>query len=125
MAYDEKYRAQAVAFKDSGHSFEELRKVFRIYGAAYYRWKKLKEENGFYAPKSREKLTRKRKVDPEKLKVVLAEKPDAYLRELADMFHCSTVAIYKRLKKLGITLKKRRLPIPKNRKKIERNILKK
>ena len=95
-----------MAFKDSGHSFDELRETFGVYSATYYRWKKLKENTGVYAPKPVEKLTRKRKNDPEKLQAILKEKPDAYLRELAEIFHCSTVAIYKQLKKFRITLEK-------------------
>jgi transposase len=106
MAYDEKYRARAVTFKESGHTFEQLKEVFGITNATYYRWQKNKEMTGFYAPKS-EKQTRKRKIDPEKLKSAVEEKPDAYLRELAEKFNCSMGAIHKRLQQLNITHKKK------------------
>ncbi|MDO4586575.1 MAG: IS630 transposase-related protein [Planctomycetia bacterium] len=117
MSYEAKYRAKAIEFKESGHTFEELKEVFGISSSTYYRWKRIQNTTGFYVSKPTEKRTRKRKIDPEKLKAALKENPDAYLRELAEMFHCSTVAIHKRLKKLNITHKKRRLFIPKKRRK--------
>ncbi|MBR1485799.1 MAG: hypothetical protein IJ597_00905 [Synergistaceae bacterium] len=48
-----------------------------------------------------------RKIAPEKLKEYVQAKPDAYLREIAVMFDCSSTAIRKSLKKLNITRKKR------------------
>lgn len=106
MAYDEKYRARAVAFKDAGHSFAELHEAFQIYSSTYYRWKRLKEASGVYAPKSAEKLTRKRKNDSEKLRAYVEENQDTFLYEIAKVFNCSAPAIYKRLKAMNITLKK-------------------
>ena len=105
MAYDEKFRERAVAFKDSGHTFEQLKEVFGIYCQSYCKWKENKESTGLFVPKT-EKATRKRKIDPEELKLAIEEKPDAYLRELAEKFNCSITAIHKRLKQLKITYKK-------------------
>jgi transposase len=123
MAYDKKFRERAVLFKDSGHTFEELKKVFGICHHTYYKWKKNKETTGFYVSKSTEKVTRKRKIDPQELVSAVEEKPDAYLRELAEKFNCSITAVHKRLEQLKITYKKRHSPIQKNPKKQERNIL--
>lgn len=120
MAYDEKYRARAVAYKDSGHTFEQLKETFGICSYSYYQWKKNKEEQGQYAP-SKGRLTRKRKINPEELKRAVEEKPDAYLREFAKMFNCSTTSIHNCLKRHKITYKKRRLPTRKNLKKTEAN----
>jgi transposase len=105
MAYDEKFRERAVAYKDSGHTFEELKEAFGITAHSYYQWKTNKEQSAFYAPK-KEKATRKRKINPETLKDTVAKKPDSYLWELAAQFNCSTTAIYKRLAQLGISYKK-------------------
>jgi len=52
------------------------------------------------------KRTRKRKIDREKLRQAVAEKPDAYLRELAEQFACTEQAVFYMLRNLGITLKK-------------------
>jgi hypothetical protein len=35
MAYEEKYRARAVEFKESGHTFEQLKEVFGIHSHTY------------------------------------------------------------------------------------------
>jgi transposase len=123
MAYDEKFRARAVAYKDSGHSFKELQEAFGITPHSYYQWKNDKEHSGLYVPK-KEKRIRERKINPETLKAAVAKKPDACLRELAAQFHCSTTAVHKRLAQLKITCKKRPLPIRKNPQKPEPSIWK-
>ena len=105
MAYDEKFRARAVEFKDKGHTFKELKEIFGTGSYSYYKWKKSKETKGFYVVKN-EKATRKRKIDPEELISAIEEKPDSYLRELAQRFNCSITAVHKRLKQLKITCKK-------------------
>jgi len=48
------------------------------------------------------------KIDPEKLKKNVPEHPDAYLKEIAEVFSCSSAAIDKALKRLHINRKKRR-----------------
>ena len=106
MAYDEKYRVRAVSYKDSGHTFKELKETFKITSWAYYQWKKNKEKTGFYVPPKAQKATRNRKIDSEKLLLIIEERPDAYLRELAKNFNCSVTAVHNRLKQLDITLKK-------------------
>ena len=106
MAYEEKYRAQAVLYKDSGHTFEQLKETFAIASRTYYKWKKNKEATGYYVPPKTQKAIRKRKLSLEELKLAIEEKPDAYLRELAEKFNCSTTAVHKRLKQLKIIYKK-------------------
>ena len=108
MAYCEKYRKAAVEYKDSGHTFEELKNTFKISSSTYYQWVAYKEEFGCFVPPRNGKLTRKGKIDLEKLKQAYEEKPDAYLREIAEKFGVSVVAVHKREKALKITLKKRR-----------------
>jgi transposase len=122
MAYDEKYRVQAVSYKDSGHTFKQLKETFKIDSSTYYKWKRNKEATGSYVPPMTQKATRKRKINPKELELAVKEKPDAYLRELAEKFNCSINAVHKRLKQLKITYKKRHLPIGKNLKNIEPNI---
>jgi hypothetical protein len=43
-------------------------------------------------------------------KQAVKEKPNAYLRELAEQFGCTPQAVFYMLLKMGITLKKRPLP---------------
>jgi transposase len=115
MAYSIDFIKTAVAYKQKGHTFKQLEEAFGIPSQTYYLWKK-KLENGFYQmPKTRQE--RRRKIDKEKLKQAVKEKPDAYLHELATLFGCSFQAVFTALKNLGITLKKRPSPISKNQRK--------
>lgn len=107
MAYSDDYRKRAIEYKDSGHTFGELREAFKIPARTYYDWKQ-KFADGYYDTKV--KRIRRRKIDREKLRQAVAEKPDAYLRELAEQFSCTAVAVFHMLKKLGITLKKKPSP---------------
>lgn len=118
MAYSMDYRKRAVEYKEAGHTFKELREAFKIPPETYYDWKK-KIESGYYDEKKI--VERVRLIEKEKLKQAVQEKPDAYLRELAEPFGCTAQAVFKALKKLGITYKKRHLPTRKNRKKSEGN----
>jgi transposase len=77
MTYDVKFREKAIKYKESGHTFPELKKVFGIIAKTYYDWKKRLAKTGSLKPKK--VLTRKfRKIDPERLRQLVQEKPDAY-----------------------------------------------
>ena len=119
--YSKDYRKRAVAYKDEGHTFAELEKAFKISNGTYYRWKK-ESENGYERAKSPQVRTGG-KIDREVLRQAVEERPDAYLRELADIFGCSPTAVHKMLKKMNITLKKRRSPTARNQKSKESSIL--
>ena len=120
MAYSKDFIKRAVAYKQAGHSFEELQAAFGIRSATYYDWKK-KLENGFdFGVKA--KKERNRKIDKEALKQTVAQKPDAFLSEYAEQFNCTPSAVFYALKSLKITRKKRVLPIMRNQKKSETNI---
>lgn len=121
MAYDEQYRAKAVAFKQAGYTFKELKETFGVCNRAYYDWLALYEKHGVYCPKT-EKCTRKCKIVTEELKQAVERKPDAYLHELAELFDCTPSAVYHALKKLNISYKKSPLPTQKNPNKHEKNI---
>ena len=55
-----------------------------------------------------------KKIIPEKLIKYVDEHPDAYLKEIAEVFGCHPSSVLKRLRKLGITRKKR-VPFTKNK----------
>ena len=122
MAYSIDFIKRAVAYKQKGHTFKQLREVFGIPAETYYDWKE-KLENGFeFGTKA--KGERIRKIDKIGLEQAVEENPDAFLWEYAEQFNCTPVAIFYALKKLGITHKKRLLPILKNLKKNEKSIMK-
>ena len=102
---------RAVAYKEEGHTFKELKDTFNIPAETYYQWKE-KLENGYNGIKIFRE--RKRKIDKEKLKKAVEENPDAYLYELALQFDCTPQAVFLMLEKLNITRKKSPLPIMKS-----------
>jgi transposase len=104
MAYSADYRKAAFVFNQSGHTFKELKNVFKITPRTYYQWVEILETSGIV--KAEIKRTRKRKIDPDALKKAIEEKPDAYIHELSEAFNCSTSAVDKRLVNLGFTYKK-------------------
>jgi transposase len=98
------YRKRAVMYKDEGHTFKELKKAFNIPAKTYYIWKK-NLESGYYETKR--PIERSGKIDKQALIQAVEEKPDAYLRELAEPFNCTPQAVFYMLKKLKITYKKK------------------
>ena len=114
MAYSLDFIKTAVAYKQNGHSFKELDETFEISSATYYDWAE-KLKNGYFHVKIKRK--RRRKIDKEKLIQAVSENPDAFLKEYAELFNCTPVAIFYALADLDITRKKRLLPITKNQKK--------
>jgi hypothetical protein len=82
-------------------------------------WKE-KLENGYNGSKVFRERTRK--IDKEKLKKTIEEKPDAYLYELARLFGCTPQAVFLMLEKLNITRKKSPSVIVKDPKKKALNL---
>jgi transposase len=80
MAYSIDFIKRAVEYRQEGHTFGQLREAFDIPSATFYGWGK-KLDSGYYDTKI--KRERKRKIDKDELKREIAERPDAYLRELA------------------------------------------
>jgi transposase len=119
MAYSIDYKKRAVAYKQEGHTFKQLRKAFGIPSETYYQWKE-NLESGYYEITI--KRERKRKIDKELLRQAVADKPDSYLKELAEQFGCTATAVFYVLEKLGITRKKRPLPIMKDQRNGGRSI---
>jgi transposase len=103
MAYSIDFIKKAVAYRQKGHSFEQLRDAFGIPSATYYDWEE-KLENGHYDIKI--KRERRRKIDKETLKQAVAENPDAFLKEYAQLFNCTPTAVHYALVNLKITRKK-------------------
>jgi transposase len=115
MAYSTDFIKRAVAYKDEGHSFKQLREAFGIPAETYYDWKAKIEQGFTFGEKS--KGERNRKIDKEALKQAVYDNPDAFLWEYAEQFDCTPTAVFYALEKLNITIKKRLLHIRKNQKK--------
>jgi len=104
MSYEIKYRRRALEYWNDGHTKMETATVFKVNPDTLQNWKKQLKETGTLEPKKRRETWRK--INPEKLKDYVKEHPDAYLREIAEEFGCSDVAILKALKRLKISRKK-------------------
>jgi transposase len=104
MAYGKDYRERAVAYKNEGHTFKQLREAFGIPPETYYDRQKKIDSGVNFGVKA--KGERSRKTDREKLRQAVEAKPDAYLQELAEPFGCTPQAVFYMLGKMKITLKK-------------------
>ena len=98
-------RERALALVDSGMKQKEVRKLLKLGVNTITDWKKLRAETGILA--NRELKRSWRKIDPEKLKADVKEKPDDFDSERAERFGCSRQGIESARKKHKITRKKR------------------
>ena len=115
MSYDIKFKQRVIEYREEGHTFKETCKVFKIAETTLIRWINKEKEGKLGEVKIR--VRKPKKICPEKLVKYIEQYPDAYLYEIAEEFNCSDVAIFKALKKLNITRKKRQLHTRSNAKK--------
>ena len=105
MSYPVIYRKRVIEYRKEGHTLEETGKTFKIAVSTIQRWENQLKEKGDLENKP---LNRPfKKINPEKLKEYIKEHPDSYIKETAEVFNCSTTAVIKAFRRLGITRKKR------------------
>lgn len=102
-AYSLELRKRIVAFLEDGGSAIEAAKRFKIGRRTVYRYITA-NKNGQLAPKT--SWGHWRKLDPDALEEVFRKNPDATLMELQETFNVSASAIWYRLKKMGVSLKR-------------------
>lgn len=106
MSYPVKYRERTIEYYKEGHTLKETSQTFQVAISTIQKWKKQLEVEGNLKNKP---LNRGfKKIDPEKLQEYIKKHPDAYLKEIAQEFNCSDMAVYYALKRLKITRKKKR-----------------
>jgi len=105
MSYSVDFREFVVKKVHDGMSKSEAVEFFNIGHDTLYRWLKKHAEIGNLADKER-KSYKSKKICSQRLLEKIEESPDATLEEISQQFLCSQVAVWKRLKKLGITRKK-------------------
>ena len=106
MAYDAKYREQVMKYIAKGHTMQEAHEVFEVGITTIKGWKRLQKETGTL--EKRPLNRRHKKIDPVMLEAYIKENPDRYLKEIAEVFNCTDMAIYYALKRLKISRKKNR-----------------
>ena len=105
MAYSEDLRKKVIEYLEAGHTQKSAKEVFNVGLTSIKEWKKQYKETGSLSTKKPNRSYKK--IDPEKLSAYVKEHPDAYLREIAEEFGCTDMAVYYALGKLKITRKKR------------------
>ena len=105
MSYDRDLRLRALEYAKEGHSLTQTASVFKINISTIIAWKRRDEATGDVKIKVRCPVNKK--IIPEKLIKYVEEHPDVYLKEIAEVFGCHPSSVLKRLRKLGITRKKR------------------
>lgn len=105
MAYSYDLRSKALNYIEKNGSKLEASRIFGVTVRTLFNWIKRKEK-GCLVPK-RTKDKRPYKIDEEKLKAYIEEHPDAYLREIAEVFGITISAVFYACRRLKITLKKR------------------
>jgi transposase len=104
MSYDRKFRERVLEHVKSGKTQKEVGILFGLGANTITQWKKLLKETGKL--ENRELERNFKKIDPEKLKRDIAERPDDFDKDRAVRFNCTKEAIRTARKKLKITRKK-------------------
>jgi transposase len=101
MAHSEDLRKRVLAFVKAGGSKTEAAKRFTVARSVIYDWLGLNElKAAKTGPKGHTKL------DSEKLRLLVEEKPDAFLDEYAKLLGVSSFTVHYGLKKMNISRKK-------------------
>ena len=105
--YSNDLRKRVLSYYDDTNNQKETCSRFEISRASLNRWLKLRRETGSAELKPRPKTRRSRKLDTDALKAYIEAHPDAYLREIAQVFGVSLSAIWYACERHKITRKKR------------------
>ena len=108
-AYSQDLRERVLAAYDRGMRTQQIAEVFGVSKAWARRLKQRRRETGETRPRPAGGA-RVVKIDRTRLAELVAERPDATLKELREMLgvECAESAICMALKKMGLTFKKRR-----------------
>ena len=104
MSYDRDLRLRALEYAKEGHSLTQTAGVFKVNISTIIAWKRRYEATGDVKIKVRCPINKK--IIPEKLIKYVEEHPDAYLKEIAEVFGCHPSSVLKRCESLGFAKKK-------------------
>jgi len=99
-------RKKVIELWSDGRTLKEIGDFLKIHVRTLQYWVKRFELEGTIAPKTH--TSRCRKLNKEELLSFVSEHSDKTLKEIGRVFQVSHVAIFKSLKKMSVTLKKRR-----------------
>ena len=121
--YSVDLRERVIAYIEAGNDQKRTSKTFKISTSSVNRWWLRYQKENVIIPKPR--LGSKGKINIQKLKAYVEANEDKTLSETSKLFKVSICAIYKRLKKLGYSYKKKPSPMWKLVQKSEEDIKKK
>lgn len=110
-------KERVIEYIKLGNDQKTSAKIFMVSKSSVSRWWIRYEKEGIIKPKAR--LGSKGKIDPNQLKTYVENNEDKTLAEIARVFKASICSIYRRLKKLGFSYKKKPSPMWKRTKKTE------
>jgi len=116
-------RERVIASIKAGNDQKTTSKTFKISTSSVNRWWLRYKKENVISPKPR--LGSKGKINIQELKAYVEANEDKTLSEMSKLFKVSICAIYKRLKKLGFSYKKKPSPMWKLVQKSEVDIKKK
>lgn len=107
--YAQDLRDRVLAAYDRGMKTKQIAETFQVSPAWARRVNQRRRENGETTPRPMGGATAI-KIDPDRLAKLIVQQPDATLEELADQLGtgCKAPAVCRALKRMKITLKKRR-----------------
>ena len=106
MSYSLDLKNRVLSFIEEGHSKVDASKIFHVSKRAIFLWSKEKKEQGELKLKLRDR--KPYKINEAALIAYVKKNPDHYLKEIAASFHVSISAIFYALRRIKITLKKKR-----------------
>lgn len=117
--YSVDLKERVIEYIKLGNDQKAAAKIFMVSKSSVNRWWIRYKEEGAIEPKLR--LGSKGKIDPQQLKSYVESNEDKTLAEIAGVFKASICSVYRRLKKLGFSYKKKPLPMWKQMKKSEKD----
>jgi transposase len=102
-------RERVIEYIKSGNEQKTTSKIFKVSKSSISRWWIRYKKEGTIRPKLR--LGSRGKIDPEELRIYVETNEDKTLAEIAKVFNASICSVYRRLKKLGFSYKKKPSPI--------------
>ena len=116
-------RERVISYIKAGNDQKTTSKTFKVSTSSVNRWWLRYQKENVISPKPR--LGSKGKINIQELKAYVEANEDKTLSEMSKLFKVSICAIYKRLKKLGFSYKKKPSPMWKLVQKSEEDIKKK
>lgn len=108
-AYSQDLRDRVLAARDKGIKTKEVARLFAVSASWVRRVIQRRREHGETSPRPRGGATVV-KIDPQRLRELVRQKPDATIRELRESLGvpCAESGVAKALKRLRLSFKKRR-----------------